>query len=236
MTDSAIDRGKERLDRLKRWDNLLQFARRYSSPRWVFRGHLLQWSLQPSVGRPKTYSAARELQLFNEFKRLGAPLVDRAQMPSDWDWLFLAQHHGLPTRLLDWTTNPLVAIYFACQPSPRGRRDGELIAVEIGSVGLISETDLKVGPFGINRTKFVFPTVVAPRIASQRGLFSVHAEPAKRWRLREKTFRMKILASDKVEFLEQLFNLGVDAAMLMSDLDGISQSLRWSYSTGKPII
>ena len=157
----------------------MQFARRHSAPRWVLRGQAGPWSLRPSIGRAKNYNFVRELQTFNEFKRLGAPLVDRSQVASDWDWLFLAQHHGLPTRLLDWTSNPLIAIYFACQPSPTGKRDGELIAVEIEDVGRLTGEELGDGPFALRDTKFVFPTVVAPRIAAQRGLFSVHGRPEK---------------------------------------------------------
>jgi hypothetical protein len=225
----------ERVLRRKRWDELISFARDHPSPRWVFRGQRQHWPLKPTVGRSNQFNAARELQLFNEFRRLGNPLVDRTQINTEWDWLFLAQHHGLPTRLLDWTTNPLVAIYFACQASPKGMRDGELIAVEISEVGRFGYDDLVEGPFSITETKFIFPTVVAPRIASQRGLFSVHSEPSDSWRLRNKTERLKILADDKQDFLEFLFGLGVDSAMVMSDLDGVASNLGWRYDSGRPI-
>lgn len=227
--------GSPRLERLRRWDELIRFARRHPSPRWVFRGQAQTWPLKPSIGRTSAYSAAREYQTFNEFKRLGAPFINHAGMNSEWDWLFLAQHHGLPTRLLDWTTNPLVAIYFACQPSVTGRRNGELIAVELDNIGRITSSEVDAGPFALTETKFVFPTVVAPRIASQRGLFSVHSAPSRNWILRNKTERLPVLAGDKQDFREFLFSLGVDAAMIMSDLDGIARNLAWRYSAGRPI-
>ena len=217
--------------RLTRWDELLRFVQQHPAPRWAVRGHRqMNWKLRPSVGRTEGYSVARELQLFNEFKRVGRPMVDRSKVITDWDWLFLAQHHGLPTRLLDWTFNPLVAIYFACQPSPRNKRDGELIAVDIADAGQFGESDIGDEPFGILDTKFVLPTVVAPRIAAQKGLFSVHHQPQRSWRLRNQTQKHTIRADDKEWFLEFLFGMGVDAAMLMADLDGISANLAWRYN------
>ena len=217
------------------WAAFIQFAQRHSTPRWVFRGQSQKWPLKPTGGRVERYEFARELQLFNEFKRLASPHVDKSRIESDWDMLSLAQHHGLPTRMLDWTTNPLIAAYFACQPSAKGKRDGEVIAVQIADVGLLSQQERAAGPFGIAATKFMFPTVVAPRIGSQRGLFSVHPNPSRTWILREKTSRHTIKAGDKSAFLDNLFGLGVDAAMVMTDLDGLSRNLMWRYNSGRPI-
>jgi hypothetical protein len=162
--------------RLARWDALIQFARTHQPPRWFFRGQKQKWALKPSVGRNSGYSASRELQLFKEFRRLASPFVDSSKLRTDWDWLFAAQHHGLPTRLLDWTSNPLVAAYFACQPSAHHRRDGQIIAVRVDDAGLLSEQDLADSPSNIETNAFVYPSAIAPRIGAQKGLFSVHAE------------------------------------------------------------
>jgi hypothetical protein len=220
---------------LRRWNEFLEFARRHQPPQWIFRGQLQHWPLKPSVGRNEGYKPSRELQLFNEFKRLARPMTGSAPDLSEWDWLFIAQHHGLPTRLLDWTTNPLVAAYFACQASPKGKRQGEIIAVQVNDVGLLDTASQTNGPFGIDQTGFVYPSAVAARIASQRGLFSVHAEPSKNWILRNKTERFSIEADDKARFLGYLYGLGVDAAMVMADLDGLAANLSWRYRSGRPI-
>ena len=107
-------------------DKLAEFVRwaqDHPANEWVFRGHSNEdWRLQPSVGRGDPYRLDWERLLLDQFRRLAEPYVTSAGL-TEWDWLALAQHHGLPTRLLDWTFNSLVACFFACAKARS--RDGE---------------------------------------------------------------------------------------------------------------
>src|SRR6478735_9007124 len=91
----------------------IEWTQRHQSPRWVFRGQSQGWSLKPSIGRIDPYRPETEVLILNEFKRAAPQFLDRAALQNPWDLLAAAQHHGLPTRLIDWTTNALVAAYFA---------------------------------------------------------------------------------------------------------------------------
>ena len=84
-----------------------------------FRGHSSsEYKLIPSIGRlfqegKEDIMKQYEQAIFNDFKRKYSMFTD-VRPKNDKEFLFLAQHYGLPTRLLDWTYNPLVALYFSC--------------------------------------------------------------------------------------------------------------------------
>lgn len=81
--------------------------------------------------------------------------------------MVLAQHHGLPTRLLDWTQNILVAFYFAVINNLDS--DGSVFALH--SIGKATSSDLTESPFSIVTPVKYYPNIITPRIRAQEGLF-----------------------------------------------------------------
>lgn len=101
---------------------------RHRSP-YVFRGmYSKDLELKNSLLTLDNMPSEMERHLFRNFKKY-AP-SETVREDNDWLWLSIAQHHGLPTRLIDWTFSPYIALHFMCEDTDMYDQDGVLWCVD----------------------------------------------------------------------------------------------------------
>ncbi len=197
----------------------------------IFRGHgNVNWNLIPKIGRVYQFRPTidkknaqelvykEEAVAFEDFKRRATPYIDKVPQ-DDWQWLALAQHHSFPTRLLDWSDNPLVAAYFACCEQYVG--DSAIFVLDRSNIkgGLKSEH-----PLLLKETKLFEPHHLSSRITAQASVFTVHSQPhiefggdfVKKWILKQDCL---------IDITGRLERFGINHHSLFPSLDGLSQML-----------
>ncbi len=140
---------------------------------------------------------------------------------TNWEFLALAQHHGMPTRLLDWSRNPLVAAFFAVEEKHNG--DSVIYAFHHNT---FIQVDENPDPFKRMTVGKFIPNHITPRITAQTGLFTIHPNP--REPLNSENIQRWIIPSDSRKALKHaLYKYGIHRASLFPDLDGLSKHIEW---------
>lgn len=222
------------------WTEFMAFIDQNSTANILFRGvSSANYDLTPKIKRKKIddtyiYEDDRERIIFDNFKRRAFTYLPNIN--NDWDVLAVAQHYGLPTRLLDWTTNPLIAAWFSCFKD--SDCNSKIYAVRLRDENILTrDAYTNIGPFNnhFDEVRFLFPLHTISRISRQGGAFSYHPNnqtgsyiPS----LSGNVFTFTVRAEFKQHFLVRLFHFGVDQAFVMADLDGVAMTLEWQARTG----
>ena len=177
--------------------------------------------LIPRIGRSKSLSPDSVLNLenavFSEFKRRAPAFLTR-EPKGDWDWLFLCQHHGIPTRLLDWTLNPLIALYFATETN---WETDCMVYSFLPDQWLTPSTQ---DPFGFNEICAVYPDLIHPRFVNQASVFTIQPKP---WQQLGGPFVRKFtIAAEAIPSIKTwLAKFKIDRSFLFPGLDTLASQI-----------
>jgi len=227
-----------------------------------FRGQARSyWKLCPRLFRDyekhSRYGAGEIEDEIREEFAVRAPILSdmKPAGEDDWEWYFLMQHYGAPTRLLDWTEGSLLGLYFAVKDNPgyydaavwmldpyelnwKVIRSDEVIPPSAPNVTpqhkkLVTpwlQSRFRKNPSLPPRPVAVFPTHIARRISTQRSCFTVHGSDSDgldKFQVGRRACLVKIIIpSYRVRALQrELEACGIDEATIFPDLDGLGRSL-----------
>lgn len=219
------------------WKELAEAIETHSDGTWLFRGESTSGHpLLPKAGRvgtykgaarKKPYDVADEKRALEALKRQARPYLQHNPI-SDVEWLAIAQHHGMSTRLLDWTESLMVAAWFAVQKSGT---EGDSVVYCARKVPVITRAE-ENKPFSLRKVKLYRPPHISSRIPAQRSVFTIHPEPTTPFQSRY-LIRLHISERACMAIKKILNACAINEASLFPDLDGLSRHLGWSYKWAK---
>jgi hypothetical protein len=250
--NSIIKSLSEYIDFLRHYDEQVEKKReRNRYDMFLFRGQRnAKHSLVPRIGRPvigpfrmclkgKSKRALLEVEetMFDSFSRLGHPYLHNKPEVS-LARLAIAQHYGLPTRLLDWTANALAALWFAVKEPAEKKQRGAVWVFNPRDEDFVNEKE-ESAPFIIKRVAVYRPKSVATRVAAQAGCFTVHSFSKINRRfeslendsqLGKRIEKIEVHPDAFWDLRDQLERCGVSDLTLYPDLEGVCRFISWNHS------
>lgn len=226
------------------WENILKevstLLARADAYGCIFRGQReSSWKLVPGIGR-KYISSDLEGSMYFDYRTMAGPLLPENVTP--WALAISMQHHGLPTRLLDWTESFAVALFFALRegggtPCVWMLDPYSLNEAQTNSATLYSMNDIE-GDYEslfINRTVKQQAAVIAaapnrhhPRALSQKSLFTVHFDAVTPLEeIAPKAVRKIVIPDEVLPEAKRFLQLaGINEFTVFPDLDGLTRELK----------
>jgi len=195
-----------------------------------------------------------EMDMLSRFRQRSIPFVDRP-LDDYWERLFFMQHFRIPTRLLDWTENPFIALYFALTSKREsGTEDSAVwmldpVAWNRKSLdhitfknGILSTDDsrldyLKPGAESVTMNAdaiAIYGFHNTARIVAQRGVFTIFGKDiaplektyVKRAYPQDSLLKVRLPKDDKAKLLKSLFQIGFTHSVVFPDLEGLAKEMK----------
>jgi hypothetical protein len=214
---------------------------------FLFRGQQRDEPLIPKLGRLnlKDNNIKRlEDLILKEFERKSSPLCE-IEPKNKWDLIAIAQHFGLPTRLLDWTYSALLGLWFTVEKPPYKNEGGKF---ENGVVWILipQQRDFEIdfeedNPLSNSLTKIFRPNFISRRISAQDGLFTIHKivkinkiykfiPLENNRRFQNKLIKIIVPFNRFSSIRTQLHISGINYSTVFPDMEGLCRHLSWRFS------
>jgi hypothetical protein len=240
-------------------DYIGYFESLFSSKYLWYRGVLnSSYQLIPSIYRDSIwhYNPTDEWDMTNAFIHKAKGYFKESSTIKKWEWYQIMQHHGLPTRLLDWTEGYLIALFFALTKYQADNTPAVWVldpySLNLNSTGhaTIYYTDsiTRESPLDDIVEKYIshyidypiLPLALSPpyvneRMASQKSCFTVHGKNINGFEeiyKRNNDFSLIQLTIDPTKALmlkNDLYKMGITEATLFPDLEGLAREFRFFY-------